>query len=66
MNINKRYEPKEGHTISDLLLHQELLIMWNNMLLDIVKRTANINTAIGGDKSLQDDAIHLLKDIGEL
>lgn len=63
MTRNKRYEPDPNQTIDALI---DDLSLHNDRLLDIVKRTANINTAVGGDSSLQTDAIKLLKDLGEI
>lgn len=60
-----RFEPKEGDTIDDLLLHQEMLIMYCNRLLPIVHKLANI---ADGDYTLRDlviEANELLKEIGE-
>jgi hypothetical protein len=60
-----RYEPKEGDTIDDLLLHQEMLIMYCNKLLPIVHKLVNI---ADGDYTLRDlviEANALLKEIGE-
>lgn len=65
MTKNIRYHPQKGHTIDDLLAHQEMLIMWNNMLLDIVKRTANQSCCLCRDQCLTCDAKTLLRELGE-
>lgn len=60
-----RYEPKDGDTIDDLLAHQELLIMWCKMLLNIVKRTAKSSCCLCRDSCLSCDATQLLNELGE-
>lgn len=65
MSKIRRYDSKEGDTIEDLLLHQEMLIAFCNMFLGIVKRAANNSCCICCDSCLSCDALELLREMGE-
>ncbi len=60
----ERFEPDDDSSLTDLLLHQEMLLIKCNRLIDIVKRVASIDCTVCGDKSLSDDAKECLRMIG--
>jgi hypothetical protein len=61
----KRWEPIDGATLDDLLIHQEMLIMWSQLLLKIVKRAAMTDCARNNKGCLACDALALITDLGE-
>lgn len=60
----ERFEPDSMSTLTDILIHQEMLLIKCNRLIDIVKRVASIDCTVCGDKSLSNDARECLRMIG--
>lgn len=60
----ERFEPVDGSTLEDILLHQEMLLIKCRKLIEIVKRAANNSCCICCDSCLACDALDTLREIG--